>query len=204
MGRRSTHTPEELRDLIVRAATEIIERDGLAGLSAREVARRIGYSPGTIYNVFQNLDDVVLTVEGRLLDDLAAELSAIPKNGNAVEHVQKLAATYLEFTHRNPKLWNLLFEHHLPSGHNVPQSYQSKLESLLAHVEQAMAPLVQDPNNVKRSARVLWAGVHGLTSLSTTDKLSIISSEAAGPLVHDLVAAYISGLKADAAKTGSK
>ena len=48
----------------------------------------------------------------------------------------------------------------------------------------------------KRAARVLWAGVHGITSLSTTDKLSIVTTEAAGSLVADLVATYLAGLRA--------
>ena len=60
MGRRSTHSPQQLRELILDAAQEIIDVHGLAGLSAREIARRIGYSPGTIYNMFDNLDDCLL------------------------------------------------------------------------------------------------------------------------------------------------
>jgi len=44
MGRRSTHTPQQLRELILNAAQEIIQSLGLAGLSAREIARRIGVS----------------------------------------------------------------------------------------------------------------------------------------------------------------
>ena len=75
MGRRSTHTPQQLRELILDAAQDIIEAQGLAGLSAREIARRIEYSPGTIYNMFENLDDVVLHVEARVLDALDQRLS---------------------------------------------------------------------------------------------------------------------------------
>ena len=88
MGRRSIHTAEELRELILKAATELIESDGLAGLSAREVARRIGYSPGTLYNVFDNLDDLVLTIEARLLDRLAARLAEVPSASSPQEQLQ--------------------------------------------------------------------------------------------------------------------
>ncbi|MGQ0672082.1 MAG: TetR/AcrR family transcriptional regulator [Hyphomicrobium sp.] len=200
MGRRSVHTADELRELILHASTEIIERSGLSGLSAREIARRIEYSPGTLYNVFDNLDDLVLTIEGRLLDRLAVVLAdASRTETDPRARVLKLASAYIAFTHENPKLWNLLFEHHLPAGHDVPDWYQEKLEELLASLEQALAPLVdgRDPQALRRSARVLWAGVHGITSLSTADKLSIISSEAAAALADDLVRTYLDGLETE-------
>lgn len=196
MGRRSVHSAEELRDLILDASTELIEANGLAGLSAREIARRIGYSPGTLYNIFENLDDLILTIEGRLLDRLAAALADCPSGNTPAETLKQLAQAYLRFTHENPKLWNLLFEHHLPPGRDVPSWYQQKLENLLLRVEDALTPLLvgSDATAVRRSARVLWAGVHGITSLSTADKLSIITAEAAPQLVDDLVATYLEGL----------
>ena len=66
MGRRSVHSPEELRQLILDASQTIVERNGITGLSAREIARMIGYSPGTLYNIFENLDDVLLTLQVQL------------------------------------------------------------------------------------------------------------------------------------------
>lgn len=197
MGRRSVHTSDELRELILSAATELIKDGGLANLSAREIARRIEYSPGTLYNVFENLDDLLLTIEGRMLDALDAALSAVPRSQDPVRYLQALAAAYLQFTHDNPRLWNLLFEHRLPAGTDLPPSYRAKLESLLTQIESALAPLMQTNRSeaeLKRSARVLWAGVHGITSLSTADKLSTVTGEAAGPLVDDLVSTYLTGL----------
>src|SRR5215831_7891606 len=141
MGRRSTHTPQQLRELILDAAQDIIQVQGLAGLSAREIARRIEYSPGTIYNMFENLDDVVLHVESRVLEALDKRLSALLQDGNAAGRVARLAQTYLAFTHENPRLWNLLFEHHMPSGADLPPWYQQKLEGLMGRVEEALAPL---------------------------------------------------------------
>ena len=67
----------------------------------------------------------------------------------------------------------------------------------MSRVEDALAPLMQgsDPQALRRAARVLWAGVHGITSLSTADKLSIVSTEAAAALVDDLVRTYLAGLE---------
>jgi hypothetical protein len=41
--------------------------------------------------------------------------------------------------------------------------------------------------------------VHGITSLSTANKLSNITTESAGPFVADLVTHYLAGLRANAA-----
>lgn len=201
MGRRSIHTPEQLRQLILDAAAAIIEAHGLAGLSAREIARRIGYSPGTIYNMFENLDDVVLNVEGRVLDALDERLAAeLAKGGDQKTLVLQLAQTYLAFTHERPKLWNLLFEHYMPGGVDTPPWYQEKLERLMSRVETAVAPLYPPDAALERqrAARVLWAGVHGITSLSTANKLSNVTSDAAALLVTDLVSNYLAGVAANA------
>lgn len=202
MGRRSTHTPEQLRQLILDAAQAIIETNGLAGLSAREIARRIGYSPGTIYNMFQNLDDVVLHIEARILDDLDQRLLSALDGGPPEEKVSRLAEAYLAFTHERPKLWNLLFEHYMPADSQAPAWYQQKLELLMSRVETAMAPLFPDDAVMERqrAARVLWAGVHGITSLATANKLSNVTSEAANLLVRDLIKNYLAGTTAGLAK----
>ncbi len=197
MGRRSIHTPEELRELIIHAATEIVERHGLEGLSAREIAKRIGYSPGTLYNVFENLDDLLLTIEARLLDRLAERLASTDTSGTPQQRLHRLTEAYVAFTQERPKLWNLLIEHRMPAGREVPDWYQTKLENLLAPLEEALAPLLAsaDLGAQKRAARTLWAGVHGMTSLSTANKLSYVTAHAGKTLVDDLVTTYLAGLE---------
>ncbi len=127
MGRRSIHTPDELRELIVQAATDIVDHDGLSGLSAREIAKRVNYSPGTLYNVFDNLDDLLLTIEARLLDRLAERLDSVDSDGTPQQRLCRLADAYLAFTQENPKLWNLLLEHRMPAGREIPDWYRAKL-----------------------------------------------------------------------------
>jgi len=197
MGRRSSHTAEELRELILSASTELISEGGLGCLSAREVARRIGYSPGTLYNVFENLDDLVLNIEGRLMDSLAAELDNVPADDAPGDRVLALGRAYLRFTTAHPKLWNLLFEHHLPPGREIPNWYQQKLDGLMKRVEDALQPVLvgAGADDLRRSASVLWAGVHGITSLATADKLSIVTNESAAQLVDQLIRTYLSGLR---------
>jgi AcrR family transcriptional regulator len=198
MGRRSLHTADELRELIIGASTDLIRESGLEGLSAREIARRIDYSPGTIYNSFENLDEVVLTIEGRLLDSLLDSLAELPQEGDDRAQVQSIARRYLEFVADNPKLWNLLVEHNLPAARMVPEWYRQKLEALMKTVERALLPLAKEgtrDEELARSARVLWAGVHGIASLSTANKLSMVASDHAGVMLDDFVRTYLAGFE---------
>ena len=208
MGRRSQHSPETLRRMIIEAAEAIVSEGGLALLSAREIAKRIEYSPGTLYNVFDNLDDVIVTVEGRVLDRLTRRLEEVATSQarqSPQDRLLELALAYLAFTHENPRVWNLLFEHRLPDGQELPEWYMAKLTGLLSQIEATLAPFFSPEQAVARarSARVLWAAVHGITSLSTSGKLSIITSQAAAELTEDLVRTYITGLQ-DSRRSRSK
>lgn len=196
--RRAKHTHEELRELILKAAKELIEENGLEGLSAREIARRINYSPGTLYNVFKGRDEILFTIEWRLLNSLEAQLNDLQPTGTAREQILALAGAYLEFTHANPNLWNLLFEHQPAKGKSAPDWYIEKTQALMQQIEAAISPLMQGRSKAdhERSARVLWASVHGISSLSTANRLSNITTDTAQVLVEDLVAGYLDGLEA--------
>ena len=68
MGRRSDHTRSELKQLFVEEGRRQLGEVGLARFSARDVAKRVGYSIGTIYNVFGSYDGLILAINARTLD----------------------------------------------------------------------------------------------------------------------------------------
>lgn len=76
MSTRRRPTDERRRE-ILRAATELIGRDGLAGLTAATLAQAIGVTPGALYKHFESLDEVLealaLEVEGALEASLPPE-----------------------------------------------------------------------------------------------------------------------------------
>lgn len=197
MGRRSSHTADELHQLVVDAASDIVEKKGYQALSARAIAGRIGYSPGTLYNVFKDLDHLVLTIEQRLLDALADRLAGAETSQDPVQNLCHFASAFQAFTQERPKLWNLLTEHRMPAGREVPDWYQEKLENLLQPIEAALAPYLAsaEPGAQKQAARTLWASVHGMTSLSTANKLSHVTARAGRSMVDEFMSTYLAGLK---------
>jgi len=60
----------ELRDALLAAATQTIAGRGHQALRARELATQVGCSVGSIYNVFPDIDALILEVKGQTLDRL--------------------------------------------------------------------------------------------------------------------------------------
>ena len=42
---------------------------GLSGFSTRQIAKKIGYTLGTLYNIFESYDDIILHINAATLDE---------------------------------------------------------------------------------------------------------------------------------------
>ena len=103
MARRSDHTHDEIRDMILDAAETIVMEHGLKGLSTRKVTRDIGYTVGTLYLVFENLDDLVTHINTRTLNRLYQLLTdKDTKNLTEKKRLQRLGQIYVNFAYADP------------------------------------------------------------------------------------------------------
>ena len=50
---------QRTRDAILEAARHIVHEDGIGGLSMREIARRIEYSPAGLYEYFGSKEEII-------------------------------------------------------------------------------------------------------------------------------------------------
>ncbi|KAB2849032.1 MAG: TetR/AcrR family transcriptional regulator [Hyphomicrobiaceae bacterium] len=195
MARRPQHSPDQLRLMIVDAAEKIIREGGLGELSAREIARLIKYSPGTIYNVFTTIDDVVLEIEQRVLKRLDSRLHAVKGGPSPDAELRRLADAYVDFTHGDARLWSVLAEHRLRPRAVLPEWYDELLRRLLDRIEAALVPAfpIERQRERRQSARALFASLHGVTSLSSAGKLPIVTPEETRGLLQDLMSTYLAG-----------
>jgi AcrR family transcriptional regulator len=195
MARRSDHSREELYAMALTAAREIAETEGLRGLTARRIAGRIGYSAGTLYNLFENLDELIVRLNGDTLDELYRAMAGERLDEKPEAALRTLAAGYIRFTREHSKLWSILFEHHLPEGQELPAWHHEKIQRLLGLVKGALAPLFPEGQEDQRehSARVLWSSLHGICSLESAGKLVVTESVEA--LADSLVTNYVAGLR---------
>lgn len=197
MARRSDHNRDELYDMALSAAGLIVRQDGFHSLTARNVAERIGYSVGTLYNIFKNLDDLILHLNGQTLTVLGEKLGAVAISGKPEADVNAMLHVYLGFVEDQRPLWEMLFLHRLPAGQKAPDWYYGKVATVLGPLEEALAPifLLDQRGEARQAARVLWASLHGIQTLALDGKLDLVSGDSVRALAESLVDNYLTGLR---------
>src|SRR5699024_7005107 len=103
--------------------------------------RRIGYSPGSIYLAFANIDDVIAHLNTRTLAHMHTTMHRqIEAAAPAADQLRQCARAYVGFARAQPHLWRLCFEHVLPPGQTPPPGLDARIAAL---VDLLLQPLAQ-------------------------------------------------------------
>ncbi|QWT23003.1 WHG domain-containing protein [Subtercola sp. PAMC28395] len=88
-------------DAIVLAACELLEHDGVAGLTMNAVAHRVGVRPPSLYKRVESRDQLIRLVAEATLTELAARL-------DAATSPRQLANSFRAFGHERPAAFQLV------------------------------------------------------------------------------------------------
>lgn len=182
MGRRSDHTPEELRELLIVHGHALLAERGFAQFSAREAARRAGYSVGTIYNVFGSLDSYLIAINSRTFlmwsEWLEKALAAQPEAGG-LTRIEVLVRAYFGFAEANRNAWMAIYDHRIDRSTPIAKKDEAAREGLTRIVDrEVMACLgVADEAQIHRLVRSLIATVHGHCSLWLSGSYALMQEE---------------------------
>ena len=164
---------EGVKAALIEAARTRISMHGLAGLRARDVTADAGVALGSLYNAFQDLDELVLHVNSITLGALGAALGEAAASASSPEaRLRALARGYLHFALENRALWAALFEHRMPEGRIVPDWHLAEHAVLFRHILEPLAmmePELSEEQLVLR-ARTAFAAVHGIVAISIEER----------------------------------
>lgn len=193
MARRADHTRPELLQLATEAGWNIVRTQGVAEFSARKVAAAIGYTIGTIYNVFGTHENLLLHINGKTLDHWFAAMEHEMQNVKSAKAIHTLAAFYIDYSHANRAIWQILFETSV-NNDPLPDWYRQKLRRFFAFLEQAIVATTKTTAaKARRDAQLLWAGIHGICVLSLSGKLELVGTETPHVLAKSLIDTYLRG-----------
>jgi AcrR family transcriptional regulator len=167
---------EALRDKLIDIAEATIARDGMDALRARDLASEAGCAVGAIYNVFSDLGQIIITVNGRTFRKLGKVVAAATRSAPAdpVEQLIAMSYAYLQFAIDNPRLWRTLFDIQMSTEQQVPAWYLKELGHLFANIARPLARLFpdMDPDRIDLMTRTLFSSVHGIVLLGVENRIS--------------------------------
>ena len=180
MGRRSDHNRQELEELILATGADCVEEQGLAGFSAREVARRIGYSIGTIHNVFGTSDRLIAAINTRSFGLWATALQEKLDSVGDGDRIAALVDGYFDFARNRTNLWTAIYDHRLPADTPLSDADHKArgalTEIVIAEVARALGHAPD--NQIAALSRSLIATVHGHCAFAVSGAWALMGEAA--------------------------
>jgi len=173
--KRSRKEVESIKDQILQEALEMMNAHGFEGFSMRKLGGRLGVSAKTIYNYYQNKDELYLVILTNGFQKLWARFkSAYDRHPAPMDRLEDMGREYLIFGLEQPHLYNLMFTWHVPKfkdyiGTPLEPAAQAELETALG-VSDIFIKAIKEASGNRSSftdeeARFymirLWSQMHG-------------------------------------------
>ncbi|MDZ4802951.1 MAG: TetR/AcrR family transcriptional regulator [Bryobacteraceae bacterium] len=198
---RKAREKEELRKVILDAATDLFSQEGYEAVSMRKIAERIEYSPTTIYLYFKDktdlLDNVCADTFGGLLQVLAAIES---ENLEPLEGLSLGLKAYIQFGLDHPAHYRVTFlmRHTVFPARDAPCKADCvgdlAFGALVRSVSRCMEAGILRADDPQLVSETLWSAIHGLTALLITHPEFPWSDK--GRLVDHMITTLLEGLRA--------
>jgi AcrR family transcriptional regulator len=194
----TTSRHQDLHDQLLAAAEKTIASEGLSALRARALAESVGCSVGAIYNIFPDLDALILAVNARTLGAIDVVMRSVAPDADPAAQMVHLAEAYLGYAAAQRQRWVALFSHRMSDNRTAPPWYGEQRNAAFSHVEAPLAALRPDLPGADRAllARTLFTAVHGMVALGLDEKLATMELPVLREQVRIVVQAMARGLTA--------
>jgi AcrR family transcriptional regulator len=169
--RPTRRSVEPLGERLVGVVDELLEQEGLAGLSMREVARRAGVTHGAPLRHYKSFAALLSEVAAAGFRDLEAAVdeaaAAVPSGSGPTARLAAAARAYVACAVKRPGRFSVMFRPELldVTHAGYARDGTGAFEQLVRIVRGAQDAGWRTDAETRRLAGALWAGVHGLATL---------------------------------------
>jgi AcrR family transcriptional regulator len=101
--KRREREKEEMREIILSAANEIVASEGFDNLSIRKIANKIDYSPSLIYHYFADKDEITNNLLQRGYKKIVTAISSLNTESDSPEdRLKEMIKNYIEAALKMP------------------------------------------------------------------------------------------------------
>ena len=151
----------DLRRQLIAVGEEVLAERGLAGLSLREVARRLGVSHNAPFKHFASREALLAAMAEQGFEDLAARLAGAMV-GDPLAAMTGRALAYVTFALERPAVFRLMFGGQVDAAQHpaLAERAEASLRGITRHIAGAYGEEALDEATLSA-----WAFVHGLSNL---------------------------------------
>lgn len=178
---RKSAVSELKRNLILQAAREIFEAEGLEGASLRSIAARAGYTPAALYFHFNSKEAIYADLLSQSLIALnGAVQRALAAAGTPEARFRATARAWYGYYAANPgdlELGFYLFRSGLKPqglGRDRDIALNAALIQSLTPLEQAARDLGADDDSARHAMASTFAYATGLLTLTSTGRIRLL------------------------------
>jgi AcrR family transcriptional regulator len=154
---------ERIRGYFLAAAKDLIRGEGVAVVTARNVAERAGYSYATLYNYFKDIRDLIFCcVEDFMQECREFVQSELKADLSANDRILSIAKGYAKFFVQYPGIFELFFQHKPSAISTKNSNFQSICGLFDSLTEESWVALAGD-DGVFRDAALSAGKMHSLT-----------------------------------------
>lgn len=156
---------QRIKEFFVGAAMKIVREEGEAAVTVRRIANEAGYAPGTLYNYFRDLNELLFNCVVEFFQecrDYALEFSR--EASDPVARLLSIAEAYSSYFLRNPNIYHLVFlaDISVPENATVAGHYQPEIVRISAELLQQCAQEGRvDPADTEVILSFLANTIHG-------------------------------------------
>lgn len=205
--RKGSIDRDALREKLIAIAEALVLQGGPEALTARALATHLGYSLGHIYNLVDDLNELILLVNARTLAQLHETLCDAADEASSGQRLLAIATAYLEFCQTNKNMWALVMTYQHPQPDTpLPEFYAAQVAALPALVGGELKALFPQRSNelIRRDVAVLWSALQGINALASSQRLDLIGAPAPALLAKHLLENYLNLLSPSKASSRQK
>ncbi|BBH69442.1 TetR family transcriptional regulator [Actinoplanes sp. OR16] len=174
-----------LRAEILERAWEVVDRDGLDGLSLRGLSRDIGVSHGASARHFRDRQSLLDALARTGFERLNAALTGF--SGTFESQLRAAGQAYVAFAVDHPRILDLMYDakHHPDASPELVELSHVAMADLVTMIGAAQRAGEARDGDPQELALIVFANVHGVATLATDDLLDGVPWEKAAAAVID-------------------
>jgi AcrR family transcriptional regulator len=127
---RRAERREATRAEIVEAAWDLVRAEGLAALSLRDLASRVGMQAPSLYSYFDSKHAIYDAMFAQGAQEFLERERAVHTTGDALRDLQAGSRMFVDFCTEDPVRYQLLFQRTIPGFEPSPDSFAISVEAL--------------------------------------------------------------------------